>query len=308
MSAPELSVIICTHNPRPDYFARVLAALAAQTLSRERWEFLVIDNGSSTPVAAETARVIREPQLGVTRARIRGFMEAAAELIVFCDDDNLLAPDYLEQALQIGAAWPMLGAWGGQALPEWEEEPADWTRGYWNWFGVRTLTQPAWSNMPDSVATHPFGAGMCVRRGVADAFRRALAADPRRTALGRTGKQLIGSEDADICFTAADLGLGNGLFPQLVLTHIIARHRVQESYLLRLIEALTFSHTLLLHLRGVPPAQPSRTQRVLALYEARFLDARTRAFAAAQQRGHAAATRAIRSGQLAPPPELAVAA
>ena len=308
MSAPELTVIVCTHNPRADYFSRALAALHAQTLPRDRWELLVIDNGSATPVEAEGARVLREPRLGVTHARLRGCSEARAELIVFNDDDNVLAPDYLERALAISQAWPILGAWGGQALPEWEEQPADWTRGYWNWFGVRTLKQPVWSNMPDGVGTHPFGAGMCVRHRVLEAYMKSLAADPRRAALGRTGTQLIGSEDADICFTAADLGLGNGLFPELVLTHLIARHRVQESYLLRLIEALTFSHTLLLNIRGVPPAQPSRTQRLLALYEAQFLDPRPRAFAAAQQRGLAAAARAIRSGQLAPPQELAAAA
>lgn len=293
MSAPELSVLICTHNPRADYYNRVLAALRAQTLPRERWELLVIDNGSAVPVQAEGARVICEPQLGVTHARIRGIAESTAELIVFNDDDNLLAPDYLERALEIAQQWPMLGTWGGQAIPEWEEAPADWTRGYWNWFGVRTFIERTWSNMPDSMATHPFGAGMCVRRQVAEAYQQALAADPRRRALGRTGKQLIGSEDADVCFTAADLGLGNGLFPELVLTHLIARHRVQEDYLLRLIEALTFSHSLLLHLRGAPPVEPSWMRRLLALYEARFLEPRSRAFAVARQRGLAAAARSI---------------
>ena len=41
----DFSVIICTHNPRSDYLRRVLDALKAQTLLREQWELLLIDNG-----------------------------------------------------------------------------------------------------------------------------------------------------------------------------------------------------------------------------------------------------------------------
>jgi cellulose synthase/poly-beta-1,6-N-acetylglucosamine synthase-like glycosyltransferase len=42
----KLSVVICAHNPRPPYLARVLDALAAQTLPKEEWELLLVDNGS----------------------------------------------------------------------------------------------------------------------------------------------------------------------------------------------------------------------------------------------------------------------
>jgi glycosyltransferase involved in cell wall biosynthesis len=36
------TIIICTHNPRRDYLQRTLESLKAQTLSRDRWEFLLI--------------------------------------------------------------------------------------------------------------------------------------------------------------------------------------------------------------------------------------------------------------------------
>ena len=48
----EISVIICTHNPREDYLRRVLKALRAQSLSAEQWELLLIDNASKEPLAA----------------------------------------------------------------------------------------------------------------------------------------------------------------------------------------------------------------------------------------------------------------
>ena len=47
----ELSVIIPTHNPRRDYLARMLEALAGQTLAPEKWEVLIVDNKSEEPVS-----------------------------------------------------------------------------------------------------------------------------------------------------------------------------------------------------------------------------------------------------------------
>jgi hypothetical protein len=45
-------VIICTHNPRPQYLSRTLEALRRQTLAKAEWELLVIDNASRSSVAA----------------------------------------------------------------------------------------------------------------------------------------------------------------------------------------------------------------------------------------------------------------
>ena len=45
-----LSVIICTHNPRFEYFDRVLNALKGQTLPLEQWELVIIDNASVEPL------------------------------------------------------------------------------------------------------------------------------------------------------------------------------------------------------------------------------------------------------------------
>lgn len=290
---PDLSVILCTHNPRLDYFRRVLAALAAQTLPRSGWELLIIDNASTPPVAERLdvaeARIVNENSLGLTHARLAGIRESRGDVLVFLDDDNVVAEDYLAVAREIAARWPRLGTWGGQALPEWEEQPAEWTRRYWNWIGVRELPRDLWSNLPNDLTTHPFGAGMCVRREVAEAYARGLSENPVRRSLGRTGAQLIGSEDSDLCFTASDLRLGNGLFRRLKLTHLIPRQRVQEEYLLRLVEALTFSHTILLQARGIPPHVPSRAQRLLHGYESLFINERARKFDAARRRGRDAA-------------------
>ena len=49
----QLSVIVCTHNPRRDYFIRVLDALRNQTLPKDQWELIIVDNASKVPLASE---------------------------------------------------------------------------------------------------------------------------------------------------------------------------------------------------------------------------------------------------------------
>jgi GT2 family glycosyltransferase len=139
-----VSVIIPTHNPRGDYLARVIDALKQQTLSPEQWELLVVDNASKEMIVGRLdlswhphARIVREERLGLTFARLRGFAEAKGELIVMVDDDNVLAPDYLESAVRIAQAHPELGAFGGKCLPEFEVKPEPWLASVTSGLGLR---------------------------------------------------------------------------------------------------------------------------------------------------------------------------
>src|SRR5204862_5153681 len=101
----QLSVILCTHNPRPDYLASTLEALRNQILPQEAWELVLVDNASDPTVVSATrlgwhknGRQVREEKLGLTPARLRGIAEAKGEMLVFVDDDNVLAADYLTEA------------------------------------------------------------------------------------------------------------------------------------------------------------------------------------------------------------------
>src|SRR5437870_757728 len=98
-----VSVIVCTHNPRDDYFARCVAGLESQTLPRERWELIVVDNASAAGRGPREdlswhpfVRLLPEATLGLTPARLRGIRDATGELLVFVDDDNVLDADFLE--------------------------------------------------------------------------------------------------------------------------------------------------------------------------------------------------------------------
>lgn len=253
-----LSVVICTHNPRSDYFGRTLEALRSQSLPHERWELVVIDNRSDQPVAGridfrwhEGARVVREEKLGLTPARLRGIREAAGDLLVFVDDDNVLDPDYLETALRIAEDRPYLGSWSGQCRPGFEESPPEWTRRYWGNLVIREFDHDKWSNLPRLAETMPCGAGLCVRREVAQHYLHLNETGRRAVQFDRTGTSLLSGGDNDLAACACDLGLGVGLISALRLTHLIPPVRLTEDYLARLAEGISFSSVLLDHERGI---------------------------------------------------------
>ena len=218
----------------------------------------MVDNLSREPLARRLdlgwhcgARLVREETLGLTPARLRGIREAAGEVLVFVDDDNVLDPDYLETALRIAGERPFLGAWSGQCLPCFDEAPAAWTERYWGTLCIRRFETEVWSNLPRLPDTMPAGAGLCVRRAVAQRYLDLHDGGQRRFQLDRTGDSLISGGDNDLAACACDLGLGMGLTPDLKLEHLIPPQRLTADYLERLVEGIEFSAVVLDASRGL---------------------------------------------------------
>lgn len=253
MSHPvPISVIVCTHNPRQEYLRRALEALKAQTLPANQWEFLLVDNASRDPLAIDwdlswhpQARHIREDKLGLTPARLRGIAESKGELLVFVDDDNILDIDYLQLTLEIGRIHPHLGAWGGSYLPEFEIPPANYLEKYLGRLAISTPPFPRWGNSYVDFEAMPAGAGMTVRRQLGEQYKNTVTQCEVRKQLGRIGKSLSSCEDIDLAWTACDMGFGVGRFPDLKLTHIIPRQRLEPEYMLALIEGNAASRVML---------------------------------------------------------------
>jgi glycosyltransferase involved in cell wall biosynthesis len=267
---PAVSVILCAHNPRVDYMGRVLDALKAQILPKEQWELLLIDNASKEPLARRWdlswhphVRVIREDELGLTPARLRGVRESKGELLVLVDDDNVLGREYLTTALAIADQWPLLGAFGGSNKGEFESPPPDWITPYLEGLVVCELDRDYWSNLGGWSQASPYGAGLCVRRRVAEDYAAKVASSPLRRLLGRTGVGMGAGEDSDIGWCAVDLGLGTGRFRALRLTHLIPQGRLSQDYIVRLFAGFAGSGEILDFLRRHKPSpavQPWRQQ------------------------------------------------
>jgi glycosyltransferase involved in cell wall biosynthesis len=248
----DASVIICTHNPRADYLARVLESLRNQTLAPDRWELVIIDNASDTPLTPDCyasfcqhVRHVREGELGIAAARRRGMQEAAAELIIFVDDENVLDKSYLSEAIRIKREWPLLGAWGsGWIRGDYEVEPPKYLEPFLPALAIRRATGPRWSNVVSIPETVPWGAGLCVRKEVAADYCR-LCERSSIQITGRRGASVVSGEDKEIAYVCCVRGLGIGVFPELKITHLIPKHRISADYLVRLAEGTALSDLLL---------------------------------------------------------------
>jgi glycosyltransferase involved in cell wall biosynthesis len=274
---PDASVIICTHNPRSDYFARVLDALRNQRLPVHKWELLIVDNASRVPLASTwdvswhpSARHILERELGVAYARRRGIREASADLIIFVDDDNVLDENYLVEAVKIGQEWRSLGAWGSGCIRgEFEVEPRESLR---SWLPVREATAARWSNLagihlfgesPEEAI--PWSAGGCIRKEVAIAYCQFCDQSSLQI-ISHQGEGLLGGEDTEMCFVCCSRGLGVGIFPELKMTHLIPQRRVSEDYIVRFAEGTTISNNLLHYKwQHIIPQSPLKIKNLLSV-------------------------------------------
>jgi len=246
----ELSVIISTHNPHRERLRRTLSGLRAQTLPVDRWETILVNNASTefptTGFLADCSpanfSMVSEPRLGLTSARRHGFNVARGTLAVLVDDDNVLAPDYLEQVLAVFARQPRVGVAGGKSVPEFEREPADWQREFLPLLALRDLgprelishgLRPAGGARNEYPAFAPIGAGMALRRAAWTAWLDAPVAGGAALS-DRRGRELTSSGDNDLVLCAMRAGWEAGYFPELSLTHLIPATRLDADYLARL--------------------------------------------------------------------------
>jgi glycosyltransferase involved in cell wall biosynthesis len=268
----DASVIICAHNPRSDYFARVLDGLRHQTLPLHKWELLIVDNASRLPLASSwdiswhpIARHILESELGLSWARRRGIQEASADLIIFIDDDNVLDETYLAEAIKIRQEWPSLGVWGsGSIRGDLEVDLPESLRKHRSWLPLREVTAPRWSNLA-SYEDAPIGAGLCVRKKIAMEYTQFYDQSSIHIT-GRQGDSLFSGEDIEISYICCSHGLGIGTFPELKLTHLIPQRRLSEEYFVRFVEGTCFSGFLLDYKwRHIIPQSPFGIKTLLSV-------------------------------------------
>lgn len=221
----------------------------------------MVDNRSAKPLEEEqlraslsfNLRLLREPNLGLTWARVAGIQAAQADLLVFADDDNYLLPDYLEQAASIAAREPRIGHFGGIAMPLYQEPIAKWQHRFLASVGVR-------DNGPEPItARHnwwgpwePIGAGMVTRRPIADRFVQFVRQSRAAQLLGRKGSRLMSGEDTLLARIAVDLGYACSYQPALRLFHFIRSRRLRPTVLARTLIGHGRSHVVLEELSRRP--------------------------------------------------------
>jgi glycosyltransferase involved in cell wall biosynthesis len=234
-----VSVVICCHNSAK-LLPQTLAHLQLQEFDAPvRWEVVVVDN-ASTDDTAEVARrawgenapapmrIVAEPKIGLSNARVRGLAEAAYDIVSFIDDDNWVCPRWVAAASEVMTRNPEIGAIGSVneavadvAFPAWFDQ-------FKSWYSAAGEQSIGWIGVP---ARRLYGAGMTVRKA---AWDRLSGSGFRFALTGRSGKLLSGGEDIELALALYQSGWRLELEPRLRLKHHISTHRLKWSYLRRL--------------------------------------------------------------------------
>jgi len=205
-----VSVVVATRD-RAARLRSLLAALAAQTLPRERFEVVVVDDGSTddTPSAlldgAVETDLRHERPRGPAAARNTGWRAARAPLVAFTDDDCRPEPGWLAAGLAAASAAPGAVVQG------------------------RTRPEPA-----DEALLGRSPRARSIRIDALGPFYETCNVFYPRALLERTGgfdERIItpGSEDTDLALRAFEQGAGAVFAPDALVNHEVAEPTLAQA-------------------------------------------------------------------------------
>jgi GT2 family glycosyltransferase len=241
---PEIAAVVCTRDRFP-LLRRAVRSLLRQDLARDRYEVLVVDNGSSDATGGYLAalhragrvRALHEDRPGLSRARNRALAATAAPLVAFLDDDAEAAPGWLRALIDAFAAEPRAACVGGPVRLRWTAPPPPWWEPALDevMSGVDLGPRRAFVSFPRT----PYGTNIAFR---GDVFRRLGGF---REDLGRKGARLAAGEEAELCLRLEAAGQRILYEPAASVLHLAAPERACLDYIRRRAFAHGRSHALL---------------------------------------------------------------
>lgn len=232
-----LSIVIATYN-RSAMLMQTLQSVIEQTLPREEWECVVVNNNSTDSTAADfdafaarypdyNLRMVLETNQGLSYARNRGIRESEGEYIAIVDDDERIAPEFVASYVALFDEVPDAVAAGGPIVAEYPTGRPRWMSAFTErpiantmYFGEEVREFPR--------GRVPGGGNMALRRS---AVRRYGVFD---TSLGYVGESLVGGEESDL-FERLQIAEAKYYYvPKAVMYHIIPKEKLTTEYLRRL--------------------------------------------------------------------------
>jgi glycosyltransferase involved in cell wall biosynthesis len=249
-----ISVIVCCYN------SSLKLLLTLEHLSKQRkgpdldWEVIIVDNNSSDNTAdvalklwgssecEKKIRIVHELKPGLSFARQTGVEAAFYDIIIFCDDDNLLAENYLQYAFElVNSTKETYGVWGGKTvacfdedvlIPEWfEKEKLNYVVGAQ---GVVT------GDISDR--GYIWGAGMIILKKI---YLSIVNENFPMLLQDRAGANLTSGGDSEISLRSLIIGYKLYYDEKLVLKHYISRDKLTPAYNAGLIKGFAASNEIL---------------------------------------------------------------
>ena len=220
-----LSVCICTYK-RAELLKRLLASLANQrTEGLFSFSVIVADNDgmqSAQPVVAAFCSLSPlpvtycvEPQQNIALARNRALEHADGDFVVFIDDDEFPADDWLHSLLKTCAAYGADGVLG-PVEPWFESEPPQWVRkgGFFERSTYATGSKMRWQETRTG--------NVLFRRNIVDGFDT-----PFRPVFGTAG------EDVDFFRRMMEKGCTFVWCNEAIVYEVVPPSRCTRSYVLK---------------------------------------------------------------------------
>jgi len=236
-SPPDITMIICTRNRAVQLGSVLDSAVNLRIPDDLRWEFLVVDNGSSdaTPEVVMSyrdrlpIRLVHEGQAGLSNARNRGVAEAAGRYLCWTDDDVVLDSEWLAAYWAAFKRHPEAAIFGGRIEPVLQSPTPAWfqkLRGEWPvniLLAMRDFgTEPRRLDFASGVI--PFGANFAIKASE----QRRVAYEP---GLGVSPNHRRVGEEAEVIFRLMSEGAVGWWVPDSKVNHMISIERQSWDYI-----------------------------------------------------------------------------
>ncbi|MES2005963.1 MAG: glycosyltransferase [Bacteroidota bacterium] len=232
----KISVVICTYN-RAAYIRDAMESLYGQTLSRNLFEVIVVNNNSTDNTELICKEFIaahadahfhykNEPEQGASFARNTGAADASSPLLCFMDDDAIADKDYLERIVVFFEQHPDAGGLGGRIIPRYIPSEPVWMSHY-----VSSLVGHFhYSEEPGVFAPnkYPLESNMIIRKADFDTISGFNTALP-----GVVGTLRIGGEGKDFFFRLKELGRVIYYDPAIRVQHVVETAKLTREYMYR---------------------------------------------------------------------------
>lgn len=250
---PLIEVVICTFN-RAFELDRCLERLAKQRCSAQGWTVTVVDNNCTDHTAEVVAahltagripglrRVVESTQ-GLTPARQRGALGAAAPWIAFVDDDCMVAEDWVAATVDFASRHPGAAGFGGVVTPALGRSPPRHVSAHGWLFAEQELGDL--EHPVDSLV----GAGIVVSR---QALIHSGWTDTPYLA-DRTGLGYASGGDVEICFRLRTTGRELWYVPSMCIEHLVSADRQRMRGLMGLAQGLGAGEELINLMGSVDP-------------------------------------------------------
>jgi glycosyltransferase involved in cell wall biosynthesis len=246
-----VSIVVCTYNGR-GAMQRLFSHFAALRIPVGLdWEIILTDNASTDGTVEWVEELVSvqdwrfnlkcicEEKPGLNHAREAGARAACHDWILFCDDDNLLRPDYLERWYEIVDSYPGLGAIGGQGVLGDDLVRPDWFDKYSHSYALGSQATSS-GMLPQGSAL--YGAGLFIFKKPVlqwmDAGLQLMMSD-------RKGNSLASGGDLEWCYLLQLQGFRLYYDERLVFVHQIRQDRLIWSYYIKLKQGIASGVALL---------------------------------------------------------------